>query len=411
MPEHRCDRFSAMVPKTIIERVFSAAMIQRWNDHVRPVELTEIDKQAHKAMIAFLLARFEEDRGHIINWTDLIEGIIFDFFPRVVLTDIKAPFFHRLMLRRGKAINEHVIAEIAPALSAWQPDFAVRFQDFLRCSGPPQPERRIIQAAHYLATQWEFKIVYHAGPFMYGIEETRREIEHQLEDFIDLIGVQKISLKQKSYGFVDLCGQLRFQQRWAQTPRVPRTSVLGHSLFVAMLAYFMSLELNACPQRRKNNFLSALFHDLPEVLTRDISSPVKRCIQGLEDCIAEEEHFLVRERLLPLLPEAWHPDIEYYAEHPFDNRIRVDGVIQRVSHDEINSKYNQDSFDASDGEIIRGCDELTAYIEASKSLEHGVTPPQLVDATRYFRELYHEKVTGKIRWDEYFSAFELPEPV
>lgn len=397
-----------MIPKTIIDRIFSAAMIQRWNDHVRPVELTEIDKQAHKAMIAFLLARFEEDRGKTIDWTSLIEGLIFDFFPRVVLTDIKAPFFHRLMLRRGPAINEHVIAEIAPALSAWQPAFAERFQSFLRTTGPQPTERRIIQAAHYLATQWEFKIVYHAGPFMYGIEETRREIECQLEDFIDLIGVQKINLKQKSYGFVDLCGQLRFQQRWAQTPRVPRTSVLGHSLFVAMLTYCMSLEINACPRRLKNNFLTALFHDLPEVLTRDISSPIKRCIQGLEDCIADEELFLVKEKLLPLLPEAWHPEIEYYAENPFDNRIRLDGEIQLVSHQELNEKYNHARFDASDGEIIRGCDELAAYIEASKSLEHGVTPPQLVEATRFFRERYQERITGRIHWNDYFAAFEMP---
>jgi putative hydrolase of HD superfamily len=44
----------------IITRFFDGANIQRWNDHVRPVELTELDKQAHKAVIAYILAKMEE---------------------------------------------------------------------------------------------------------------------------------------------------------------------------------------------------------------------------------------------------------------------------------------------------------------------------------------------------------------
>ena len=67
-----------------------------------------------------------------------------------------------------------------------------------------------------------------------GIEQIKQEIEDQLEDHINLIGVQKISLKRKTYGFIDLCGQLRFQKRWSQSPRIPATSVLGHMLMVAI---------------------------------------------------------------------------------------------------------------------------------------------------------------------------------
>src|SRR5690606_35241149 len=93
-------------------------------------------------------------------------------------------------------------------------------------------ERRILPAAPYLATNWEFKIIYHAAPFIYGIERTKENIENQIEDHYDLIGVQKILLGKKSFGFIDLCGQLRFQKRWAHTPRIPETSVLGHMLIV-----------------------------------------------------------------------------------------------------------------------------------------------------------------------------------
>ena len=85
--------------------------------------------------------------------------------------------------------------------------------------------------------------VYNLTPFIYGIEQTKEELENQIEDHYDLLGVQKLLLGKKAFGFIDFCGQLRFQQRWAQTPRIPKTSVLGHMLIVAMLSYLCSLEM------------------------------------------------------------------------------------------------------------------------------------------------------------------------
>ncbi|MBO1737038.1 HD domain-containing protein, partial [Barnesiella sp. GGCC_0306] len=66
-----------------------------------------------------------------------------------------------------------------------------------------------------------------------------------------------------------------------------------------------------------NDFLCGLFHDLPEVLTRDIISPIKRSIQGLDDLIKDIEKRQVAEKLLPLLPHSWHEDILYFTEDEF----------------------------------------------------------------------------------------------
>ena len=367
-----------MISKALIDRLFGAASIQRWNDHVRPVELTELDKQAHKAIIMFLLAKFEEDRHRSppLDWSFLIDGLIFEFLPRVVLTDIKAPFFHRLMKTHGDKVNQHVLRELEPELESMG-DLYARLEAYLKGEREGCLERRILKAAHYLATQWEFRLVYHSGPFLYGIEHTRAEIENQLEDYIDLIGVRKINLKQKAYGFVDLCGQLRFQQRWAQTPRMPSTSVLGHSLFTAILVYLFEAGRGFCPVRRKNNFLGALMHDLPEVFTRDIISPIKRSIAELETFVEQAEHELIRESLLPLLPEAWHDQMIYFVEKPFENRILEKGERRNVTAAELDSKYNKDAFEAVDGALIKGCDLLSAMIEAGKSIEIGIASPAL----------------------------------
>ncbi|MDR0198900.1 MAG: hypothetical protein LBI08_04070 [Methanomassiliicoccaceae archaeon] len=42
----------------LIYNMFDAANMRRWNDHLRPTELTELDKQAHKMVIAWVLAKF-----------------------------------------------------------------------------------------------------------------------------------------------------------------------------------------------------------------------------------------------------------------------------------------------------------------------------------------------------------------
>ena len=65
-----------MINPKLIDIIFSAASIQRWNDYPRMVELVELDKQAHKFIISFFIAKLEKN----INYTHLIEAGIFEFF-------------------------------------------------------------------------------------------------------------------------------------------------------------------------------------------------------------------------------------------------------------------------------------------------------------------------------------------
>ena len=53
-----------MITRSLIELVFSAASIERWNDHPHPPPLPELGKQAHKMIMAWVIARYEgEARG------------------------------------------------------------------------------------------------------------------------------------------------------------------------------------------------------------------------------------------------------------------------------------------------------------------------------------------------------------
>lgn len=397
-----------MLKSGLIERFYEAASIQRWNDHVRPVELTELDKQAHKMVIAFVIGKFEEiERETEINWLKLIEGGIFEFLQRVILTDIKPPVFHKMIEKKGRELNEWVLKQLEKDIKDIKGGFKEKFTEYMFNSDYSKMEKRILKAAHYLATNWEFKIIYNVCPFIYGIEKTKEQIENQIEDHYDLTGVQKITLGKKSFGFVDLCGQLRFQQRWAQSPRIPKTSVLGHMLIVAMISYLCSMEIVACEKRTCNNFFASLFHDLPEVLTRDIVSPIKDSVAGLHDIIKEYEKIQIDERLLPLLPSSWHSDIRYLIENEFENKIKKDGkVVKGISFEEITNKYNKDSFSPIDGELLKACDHLAAFIEASLSIKHGIKSRQLMEGKKELSEIYRNKKVAGIDFGKIYADFD-----
>ena len=57
--------------------------------------------------------------------------------------------------------------------------------------------------------------------------------------------------------------------------------------------------------------------------------------------------------------------------------VMIDDKKIMVSSDEVNEKYNSDNYNPIDGEIIRGCDHLSAYIEAYMSLKYGVQSEQM----------------------------------
>ncbi|MFZ9659876.1 MAG: HD domain-containing protein [Arcobacteraceae bacterium] len=371
-----------MINPTIIDSIFSAASIQRWNDYPRMVDLVELDKQAHKFIIAYFIAKLEDD----VNYTHLIEAGIFEFLRRVVVTDIRPDVFRKALKQKGSEINNWVIGKLTPSLQDIENgEFLDRFEKYLKDETLYKKERFILKASSYLSTKWEFSIVYQTSQFLNGIDEVKKEVDEEIEDYYELIGVRKIALNKKLAKVIDLSGRLRFQKRWAQTPRIPETSVLGHMLTVAIFGYFYSKKVNACEKRVENNFFTALFHDLPEALTRDIISPVKYSVDELSELIAEYEILKIEDDILPNVPENIKDEFKYILglyngrKDEFLNKIIIDGEIQVV--DDL-SLYNQDIYSAIDGLALKQCDKLSAFVEASLSISHGIKSKELVNGKK-----------------------------
>ena len=386
--------------------------MKRWNDKLRPTELMEVDKQAHKMMVAWVLfllnSRGMDAQARVALCGRIVEGGIFDYLYRLFITDIKPPVFYKIKENPAhyRKLTTWVLSELEPRVRSLGEPFWDRLRAYHSESGEEGLDRRILAAAHLYASGWEFKLIKSMNAQDTELMDIEESFRGGLERLADLEGVPQ--LKESLFGhsrtpighFAQVCGQLRFQKRWSQTPRIPETSVLGHLFIVACYAYFFSLSVRACPARAQNNFLGGLFHDLPELLTRDIISPVKQSVEHLGDLIKEyEERELERVILDPLRRGGYGELVERLSfflgltvGSEFNACATVDGLVRRVDSMELQERFNEDRFDPKDGELLKMCDALAAFLEAYTALRNGITSDQLQQGLWRIRGKYANTV-------------------
>ena len=399
--------------KGLLQLLFSGSYIRRWNDKLRPVELYEIDKQGHKMMVAFLLttlnSRHMKPEERLALEQAVVERGLFDYLYRLIITDIKPPVFYRI-----KANHEHynqlttwVLTELRPVVEPLDKGFWERLQAYHRRPEREELADRILEAAHLYASGWEYGL----------IKDWNRSDEEQIEGSFTagmsrIRGVEGLAELQGGTStplgrFATLCGQLRFQIRWSGTPRVPETSVLGHVFLVGALAYMVSLVVGACPARRMNNFFSGLFHDLPELLTRDIISPVKKATHHLPELIRQYELEELERRIFAPLKAGGYIEIDerlrYFlgmlgnAGSEFAETVR-DALGIRVfkNFDELQQYGNRDELDPKDGALLKACDNLAAFLEAHVSVRNGVSTGSLYEALTRIRTDFRQSTFGNL---------------
>ena len=396
-----------MVEKNLLIELFQAAEMRRWNDKLCPVPLTELDKQAHKMTIAYVLGKFAEDNSGF-SWIETIEGGLFEYFERLTLTDLKPQIFERIKAN-DETFNElksEVYARFAPLISDAN-GLDTRFEAYL-FHPPDTTSRKVLDAAHFYATKWEFDIIERENTGDYELSEIRLELQRRQEALVDVEGLRRLALFPTYRSFVDLCGRLRFQVRWGQLYRVPRTSVLGHMLIVAILSYLFSLEIDASPKRRTNNYFTGLFHDLPEVLTKDIISPVKRAATGLDRFVKDFEREEMERRIYGpgLIPKAWQPQMRTFTEEEFVSKVLIDGQLRHTTSDEISASYNRDRYNPVDGELVKAADDLAAFMEAYLALQNGILNPQLHKAVQEKRVSYRNATIADVNLGKLYDEFE-----
>ncbi|WP_235852542.1 HD domain-containing protein [Helicobacter vulpis] len=372
--------------KELLKRLFVAASIRRWNDQACPVEFSELDKQAHKAMVAILLAKHARAR---VNYHNLITYFCFEFLSRVVLTDIKPPIYYALLKQHRGALADYVQEEVQGEVQAY--GLFANLHAYL-CHPPDDLEHALLRAAHNYVSAWEFNLIYDFNPRMYGVQEIKDSLDNALlQDGEYLSQVPHLKL------LASMFAKLRFQKRWSQTPRVPPTSVLGHALYVALCAFLLSFDVGACESMRINHFLGGLFHDLPEILTRDIISPIKHGVKGLDAYLKEIEAQEMENKLLRYVSPDFKADLLYFTQKEFADRYLDPQTKQAhcVDLSTLWEHYNHDTYQSVCGSLLKICDQLSAFIEAKMSIAHGVCSDVLVrGAEKIYHKYAHEVMCG-----------------
>lgn len=373
--------------KELCSKIFEGFSIQRWNDLIRPFDMVEMDKAAEKMVLSYVIGKFEENKGVFIDWEWIIQASFFDLLRKIALCDIKAPvqqMLKREFLDEYIRLNEWVLNQYRALINDEElfSHFTIyvgQKAGYFKLPDELKPSLRVYNAAHKFATMRELDMLSVVNEKQ-RLQKIESELLSDIQPFLDLEGLQKLMTHQKPFDFLMKIEQLRFQTRWNQTPRVPATSVLGHCFYVAILTMLLGRESNPgmCKKRIINNFFSALFHDLPESVTRDIISPVKQATHELPNIVKKIEDEIVNKELVPLMEDFFREELIYFTSDEFSDRIcDKKGNVKTVSWEELNGIYNTDDFMPVDGRLVRICDHLSALQEAAVSIEHGITSKHL----------------------------------
>jgi len=393
----------------LLKELFRGFTVQRWNDKIRPVEFVELDKHAHKMLIAYCMGKYEEMEGKTVNWNNIIKGGIYELLRRIVISDIKSPIYNKIKddyKDTFLGLSNWVYDQLEPKIE--NDEIKAELKEYLLNENYlDELSRKILDAAHKYASFWEFQIIKNANPTGYQMKEIELELLSAINNYTELVGVKKLLTKRPISDFIDLFGQLRFQIRWSQIPRLPKTSVLGHSMLVATISYFFAIDNDACNKRLYNDFFGGLFHDLPEAVTRDIISPVKKSSKEFHDLIGKIEKELAENEIYPLIEESWIPEIKYFTQDEFENKV-IDSkgeVHKKLDVNEINEKFNDNEHSPVDGELIRAADQLAAFLEAWSSTRIGVNSEEFNFAMQEIKTLYSSKTIGKVPIKNLVSGF------
>lgn len=396
-----------IVNNSLVNELFRGFHIQRWNDRIRPMDLIEMDKHAHKMVIAYSLGKFEEERGASIDWNRLISNSIYELLRRIEISDIQSPIYYKVKQNKEvfKALNKYVFTKLEPKI--YDETIRSELRDFLFSEiDSDDITMRVLDAAHIYASYWEFNIIKQSNPFGYQNIRLETELLNRIDKYNDLIGIGKIISKHTIANFIDMAGQLRFQIRWAQVPRVPKTAVLGHSMLVACINYFFARENNASPKRLYNAFFGGIFHDLPEAVTRDIISPVKQSSKEFDALIKDIEQEMSDDEIFPLIPDAWHDEIKYFIVDEFENKIIHQGKPEIIENlEDFYTNYNADRYSPFDGKLLRAADHLAAYLEVSNSISAGISTEELTSAAQKIKNDYIDKTFGNVKLGTLYSSF------
>ena len=152
-----------------------------------------------------------------------------------------------------------------------------------------------------------------------------------------------------SSSFYAYLSRLRWIKRWGLKRNAHEENVMEHSWEVAVIAHTLALIKNKYYEGQVDAnavATAALYHDITEVITGDLPTPIKYHSPEISTAYKQIEHQAELE-LLALLPDALRNDFADLIQH---NKIPAEHL-----------------------EIIKAADKISAYLKCQTELKAGNT--------------------------------------
>ncbi len=360
------------MPSNLIQTLETLVNLQRWNFLPRVEIWTEAENAAYVTHIAYTLGRFMGVQNEEME--KILKRILLQSLRKHYLSDIP-----RKTLDTLKQINpsyyEKLYSNAAKeTLRLFPHSISDDVEKYLKTESLSEKEHtselinNIIDYSQKKAALEECKTNSMVYSDYYG------EIEKDIAEKIDGLKYSEEfnQCMEESGLYLSSIKKLKYLRRWNRINRNTETSVLAHTFIVSILSivfstiedsyYFVKIYNHEKPRDFiLVSIIRSLFHDVPEILTGDVITPVKSKINDLDNGLWEkvEEEFINTFR--KEVPEKLKSDVEKY------NLLK---------------ELNKAPFSVPS--LVKDCDQIALVVECLMELESGNIIPEMENAFKSY---------------------------
>lgn len=294
-----------------ISLIFRGLSIYRWNNFPRIEAVSATDHIGFILHISLTLAHIlEEKEGKKTDLGYIYRKILFSSFPTFIHSDISSDVKQRIRLKNPLVARE-LENKAYDILLGWElPPWmkedveSIRNEIFIR-EEPYPLENAIIRYSKLWASYHEayFSNEVHLDVYKPAMALIRKNMAapefSTFRQYLDSNPQNQTPIE----NYLLNVRRLQSNFRWNRMRRMYPVSVMSHLFVIFFLSYVIGHVEGKSRDEITDMMTTALFHDIPEVITGDVIAPTKKSIAGLEELLAEIEDEMVHEYLLTYLNE------------------------------------------------------------------------------------------------------------
>ncbi|MCL4458140.1 MAG: HD domain-containing protein [Nitrospirae bacterium] len=334
--------------KSLIGALKTLTSLQRWNFLPRVEIWTEAENVAYVTHVGYAIGR-----EYGLTAPDVLEH----FLVRSLLKSFNKHFLSDIPVKTRDALDQDVWKSVVEkAVSETSKLFPRKISEDVKKYLTYGGDYSIAGADPKVKEKVEMLLKYVQNKVALEECETNQRVYDKNLDYQSIIG----KIKKKTEEIADAnkfeeifdghkayfsrIKLLKYLRRWNKINRAIESSVLSHTFIVAFLTLLFSQMCNG--ECEENNFsykaiLKALFHDVPEALTGDLITPVKKVIKEAKNKAWDDVEEKLIEEIKSDAPKGVKEDFESY------------GLLKPLERSKVNSVDS----------LVKDCDELALVIE------------------------------------------------